>query len=122
VKVVVTGAAGNIGRWAVRTILEAGHEVIASDKKLREESRFENFIQADLRDYGQVCQLLKGSDAVVHLGNIPTDVRNTSQALFENNMLVNFNFLEACKDFKIPKFVWVSSANSISVSFCSRRT
>ncbi|PLR75273.1 NAD(P)-dependent oxidoreductase [Bacillus sp. V3-13] len=116
-KVVVTGAAGKIGRWTVRTILEAGHDVIATDRKLREESASKKFIQAELRDYGQVCQLLKGSDAVVHLGNIPTDVRNTSQAIFENNMLVNFNILEACKDFKIPKLVWASSETVLGYPF-----
>lgn len=116
-KVVVTGAAGKIGRWTVRTILEAGHEVTASDRKLREESRAQNFIQAELRDYGQVVQLLKGSDAVVHLGNIPTDVRNTSQAIFENNMIVNFNILEACKDLKIPKLVWASSETVLGYPF-----
>ncbi|MEC0695788.1 NAD(P)-dependent oxidoreductase [Bacillus atrophaeus] len=117
VKVVVTGAAGKIGRWTVRTLLESGHEVIASDKKLREESASKKFIQAELRDYGQVCQLLNGCDAVVHLGNIPTDVRNTSQAIFENNMLVNFNILEACKDFKIPKLVWASSETVLGYPF-----
>ncbi|CAH0346028.1 NAD(P)-dependent oxidoreductase [Bacillus sp. CECT 9360] len=116
-KVVVTGAAGKIGRWTVRTILEAGHEVIASDRKLREESASKQFIQAELRDYGQVFQLLKGSDAVVHLGNIPTDVRNTSQAIFENNMLVNFNILEACKDLQIPKLVWASSETVLGYPF-----
>lgn len=116
-KVVVTGAAGKIGRWTVRTILEAGHDVVASDRKLREESASKNFIQAELRDYGQVCQLLMGSDAVVHLGNIPTDVRNTPQAIFENNMLVNFNILEACKDFKIPKLVWASSETVLGYPF-----
>ncbi len=116
-KVVVTGAAGKIGRWTVRTILEAGHEVIASDRKLREESVSKNFVQAELRDYGQVCQLLMGCDAVVHLGNIPTDIRNTPQAIFENNMLVNFNILEACKDFKIPKLVWASSETVLGYPF-----
>ncbi|PLR80341.1 NAD(P)-dependent oxidoreductase [Bacillus canaveralius] len=116
-KVVVTGAAGKIGRWTVRTILEAGHDVTASDRKLREESASKKFIQAELRDYGQVCQLLSGSDAVVHLGNIPTDVRNTSQAIFENNMLVNFNILEACKDLKIPKLVWASSETVLGYPF-----
>ncbi|MCY8165207.1 NAD(P)-dependent oxidoreductase [Bacillus spizizenii] len=116
-KVVVTGAAGKIGRWAVRTILEAGHDVTASDRLLREESASKKFIQADLRDYGQVCQLIMGCDAVVHLGNIPTDVRNTSQAIFENNMLVNFNVLEACKDFKIPKLVWASSETVLGYPF-----
>lgn len=116
-KVVVTGAAGKIGRWTVRTLLEAGHEVIASDRKLREESASKNFIQAELRDYGQVIQLLMGCDAVVHLGNIPTDVRNTPQAIFENNMLVNFNILEACKDLKIPKLVWASSETVLGYPF-----
>lgn len=116
-RVVVTGAAGKIGRWTVRTILEAGHEVIASDRKLREESASKKFIQVELRDYGQVVQLLMGCDAVVHLGNIPTDVRNTSQAIFENNMLVNFNILEACKDLKIPKLVWASSETVLGYPF-----
>lgn len=116
-KVVVTGAAGKVGRWTVRTLLEAGHDVIATDRKLREESESKKFIQAELRDYGQVCQLLAGCDAVVHLGNIPTDVRNTSQAIFENNMLVNFNILEACKDLKIPKVVWASSETVLGYPF-----
>jgi nucleoside-diphosphate-sugar epimerase len=115
--VVVTGAAGKIGRWTVRTILEAGHDVKASDRKLTEESAAKNFIQAELRDYGQVCQLIKGCDAIVHLGNIPTDIRNTPQAIFENNMLVNFNILEAVRDFKIPKLVWASSETVLGYPF-----
>ncbi|MGJ7922285.1 NAD-dependent epimerase/dehydratase family protein [Neobacillus sp. LXY-4] len=116
-KVVITGAAGKIGRWTVRTILEAGHDVTASDRKLREESASKKFIQAELRDYGQVIQLLMGCDAVVHLANIPTDIRNTSQAIFENNMLVNFNILEACKDLKIQKLVWASSETVLGYPF-----
>ncbi|AOY78081.1 NAD-dependent epimerase/dehydratase family protein [Clostridium formicaceticum] len=116
-RVVVTGAAGKIGRWTVRTILDAGHEVIASDRILTEESASKNFIQAELRDYGQVCQLLMGSDTIVHLANIPTDVRNTSQAIFENNMIVNFNILEACKDLIIPKLIWASSETVLGYPF-----
>lgn len=116
-KIVVTGAAGKIGRWVVRTLLDAGNEVIASDKKLREESASQNFIQADLRDYGQACQLIMGADAVVHLAAFPTDIRNTPQKIFENNMLVNFNVFEACKDWDIPKIVWASSETVLGYPF-----
>ncbi|MFZ5988223.1 MAG: NAD-dependent epimerase/dehydratase family protein [Bacillota bacterium] len=116
-KVVVTGAAGKIGRWTVRALLDAGHEVIASDRLLREESASHNFVQADLRDYGQVCQLVMGSDAVIHLANIPSDIRNTPQAIFENNMLVNFNIFEACKDWDISKIVWASSETVMGYPF-----
>lgn len=116
-KVVVTGAAGKIGRWVVRKLMDAGHEVIASDRKLREESASDYFIQADLFDYGQAIQLFKNSDAVVHLANIPTDVRNTPQAIFENNMIVNFNVFEACKDWNIKKIVWASSETVMGFPF-----
>jgi nucleoside-diphosphate-sugar epimerase len=116
-KVVVTGAAGKVGRWAVRKLLEAGHEVIASDQKLAEESPAEHFVQADLRDYGQACQLIMGADAVIHLAAIPTDVRNTPQAIFANNMLVNFNVFEACKDWDVPRIVWASSQTVMGFPF-----
>lgn len=116
-KVIVTGAAGKIGRWVVRKLLDAGNEVIASDKKLREDSASENFVQADLLDYGQACQLIMGADAVVHLAAFPTDIRNTPQKIFENNMLVNFNVFEACKDWDVPKIVWASSETVLGYPF-----
>ncbi|MBC2582113.1 NAD(P)-dependent oxidoreductase [Clostridium sp. DJ247] len=120
-KVVVTGAAGKIGRWTVRTLLEAGHDVIATDRLLTEESATKSFIQSELRNYGQVCQLIMQAEAVVHLANIPSDVRNTPQAIFENNMLVNFNILEACKDFNIQKLVWASSETVFGFPFTSEQ-
>lgn len=116
-KVVVTGAAGKIGRWTVRALLAAGYEVIGSDIKIAEESATPHFVQADLRDYGQACQLIMGSDAVVHLAAIPTDIRNTPQAIFANNMMVNFNVFEACKDWDVPKIVWASSETVMGFPF-----
>lgn len=116
-KIVVTGAAGKIGRWVVRNFLDAGYEVIGSDIKLTEESATQHFVQADLRDFGQTCQLIMGSDAVIHLAAFPTDIRNTPQAIFANNMLVNFNVFEACKDWDVPKIVWASSETVIGYPF-----
>ena len=47
-KVVVTGAAGKIGRWTVRVLLDAGYDDLASDEVLTEESAAEYLVQADL--------------------------------------------------------------------------
>lgn len=116
-KVVVTGAAGKIGRWTVRMLLDAGYQVLASDKVLAEESAAEYFVQADLLDYGQVIQLFMGCDAVIHLAAIPTDIRNTSQTIFANNMMINFNVFEACKDLNISKIVWASSETVLGFPF-----
>jgi nucleoside-diphosphate-sugar epimerase len=116
-KVVVTGAAGKIGRWTVRMLLDAGYQVLASDKILAEESAAQYFVQADLLDYGQVIQLFMGCDAVIHLAAIPTDIRNTPQAIFANNMMINFNILEACKDLNISKIVWASSETVLGFPF-----
>lgn len=120
-KIVVTGAAGKIGRWVVRRLLDSGYEVIGSDQKLTEESATPHFVQADLRDYGQACQLIMGADAVIHLAAIPTDIRNTPQAIFANNMLVNFNVFEAYKDWDVPKVVWASSETVMGFPFTVRQ-
>ncbi len=71
VKVLVTGATGQIGRAAVARLLAAGHDVQA----------------IALRDHGALDQLPSSIDAVVHLGaqtnayvaraDISTDVRET---------------------------------------------
>lgn len=116
-KVVVTGAAGKIGRWVVRKLLDAGYQVKATDKILAEESAATDFVQAELLDYGQASQLIMGADAVVHLAAIPTDLRNTPQKIFENNMMVNFNVFEACKDWNVQKIVWASSETALGFPF-----
>ena len=44
-------------------------------------------------------------------------MRNTPQAIFANNMIVNFNVFEACKDWDVPKIVWASSQTLMGFPF-----
>ena len=88
----MTGAAGKAGRAAVRELREHGYDVVATDIVVPDYE----MLRADLTDYGQAIETLqgpeatwwpvaagvpravrelveelRGTDAVVHLANIP---------------------------------------------------
>jgi nucleoside-diphosphate-sugar epimerase len=76
-KVLVTGALGNVGMFTVEGLLEEGHVVVAFDlespraRKLA--SRFDSRVQVawgDITDPASIRAALQGVDAVVHLAGI----------------------------------------------------
>jgi nucleoside-diphosphate-sugar epimerase len=81
-KVLVTGALGNVGSYTVDTLLEEGHDVVAFDvespraRKLasRLDTRV-HVVWGDITDPASIRAALEGVDAVVHLaGIIPPNV------------------------------------------------
>jgi dTDP-L-rhamnose 4-epimerase len=62
-RVLVTGAAGFIGRHIVSALAAAGHEVVCTDQRADADH---SWTPADLRDPAAVQQLLNGVDAVCH--------------------------------------------------------
>ena len=70
-RIVVTGASGKAGKWVVRDLVEAGHDVLATDVAPARDDCPAEFTRADLTDYGQAVAILDGADAVAHLANIP---------------------------------------------------
>ena len=52
-------------------------------------------LRADLTDYGQATEVLRGTDAVVHLANIPAPGRSTPAVTFNANVTMNFNVFHA---------------------------
>jgi nucleoside-diphosphate-sugar epimerase len=67
----VTGATGKAGRAAVRELREREYDVVATDAVVGPGEPRGAVLRADLTDYGQATEVLRGTDAVVHLANIP---------------------------------------------------
>ncbi|WP_297498804.1 NAD-dependent epimerase/dehydratase family protein [Thermococcus sp.] len=120
-KVLVTGGAGFIGSHLVDALMETGEEVRVLDdlsagtldniKRWLGHERFE-FIRGDMRDFGTVKKAIKGVDTVFHLAANP-EVRIGSQSpelLYETNVLITYNLINAIRDSKVKFLVFTSSS------------
>src|SRR5215218_6117931 len=111
-RILVTGARGKVGAAAVAALVDAGHDVTASDLG---RPRFEAdrdavaYRQADLTEAGDAFSIVRGHDAVVHAAAIPDPTSNAPHTVFRNNLMAVFNTLEAAIRFGMPRFVNISS-------------
>lgn len=116
-RVVVTGAAGKVGRATVAELVQHGYDVLATDVAPKPEEAPHEFVRAELTDYGQVVDVLSGADAVVHLANIPAPgLRPASTTLAENSTMNGHVFLAATQ-LGLRRVVWASSETTLGLSF-----
>lgn len=108
-EIIVTGAAGFIGRWVVRELLDRGHEVRGLDNfsngSRRNVAEFEAFDRFDLVE-GDVCNentvadiFDEDIDACIHLA-AEIDVQESledPQSHFDANVVGTQTVLEACR-------------------------
>ncbi|MFA4646312.1 NAD-dependent epimerase/dehydratase family protein [Pyrococcus kukulkanii] len=120
-RVLVTGGAGFIGSHLVDALMERGYEVRVLDdlsagvleniERWLDHERFE-FIKGDMRDPGIVEEAVKDVDVVFHLAANP-EVRIGSQSpelLYETNVLITYNLLQAMRDSNAKYLVFTSSS------------
>jgi nucleoside-diphosphate-sugar epimerase len=116
-RICVTGASGRAGRAVVRELLEHGYDVTATDLEVSKEGDGAGLLRADLTDYGQAVEVLKGADAVVHLANIPAPGLQTPSVTFNANMAMNFNVFYAAAQSGLRRVVWASSETTLGLFF-----
>src|SRR5215207_409442 len=99
-RVVVTGGSGRIGRWLVREELAPGHDVTVSYRVLPAEP-------TDGVTYkpGEVYDVLRGADAVVHLAAIPSNRFHPYPTVFPTNVVSTYNVGEAAGRLGLRKIV-----------------
>jgi nucleoside-diphosphate-sugar epimerase len=107
--IVVTGAAGRLGRRVVRLLLDWEIEVLATDQVEADDLSTE-FVLCDLLDSKKVEGILKGAEGVIHMGAIPGPLRADGRVIFDNNVQSTFNLMMSAAEMGLRRVVFSSSA------------
>ena len=107
--IVVTGAAGRLGRRVVQLLVDQNKEVLATDQLVADDLPAE-FVRCDLGDAKAVEDILKGAEAVIHMGAIPGPLRADPRFIFQNNVACDFNVMTSAAELGLRRIVFSSSA------------
>ena len=107
--IVVTGAAGRLGRRVVQLLVDQNKEVLATDQVAADDLPAE-FVRCNLMDRKAVEGILKEAEAVVHMGAIPGPLREDPRVIFENNVSCDFNVMMSAAELGLRRVVFSSSA------------
>jgi len=129
VKILVTGAAGFIGMYTAKRLLEDGHEVVGLDNlneyydvrlkhwrldQIKDYPHF-RFMKMDIADRGDIARLFEEEQfqRVVHLA-AQAGVRYSIEAPFDyvdSNLVGMMTILEGCRRNKVEHLVYASSSS-----------
>jgi nucleoside-diphosphate-sugar epimerase len=117
-KVCVTGGSGRAGRAVLADLLEHGYEVASVDtRRPGDPQAGVAYLTADLTDFGQAAEAVNGSDAIVHLANIPAPGLHTPAVTFNQNITMNYNVFSAAMQVGCSRVVWASSETTLGLPF-----
>lgn len=117
-KYLVTGCQGKIGKHVVALCRASGIDCVGIDTvrgvydaPAPGDPFPSEYIQADLQDAGAVYSTIARfkPDAVIHVAAIPDPLHNPPHVVFQTNVMVTFNVVEACVRLGVPRLVNVSS-------------
>src|SRR4051794_358955 len=110
-KIVVTGGSGRLGSRLLVELIEHGYDVLSVDQQKPKQEICKS-VAANLQNLGEVFEVMKGADAVIHLGAIPGLGGFSDDTIFRNNVLGAYHVLEAASTLGMRKAVIASSESS----------
>jgi nucleoside-diphosphate-sugar epimerase len=93
-RALITGAAGRLGRHAVRAFLDQNVAVTALVLSASGELDADRIVVGDARDVDVVREALRDVDVVVHLAALPSPDAGTAEEVFCGNTAATFTVLE----------------------------
>ncbi|MBB5078817.1 NAD-dependent epimerase/dehydratase family protein [Nonomuraea endophytica] len=116
-RVLVTGAAGHIGRYVLRELAEHDYLITATDVAPFEAPEAHRVHVGDLRDPELVRSAMAGADGVVHLGAIPHPVSDDPSQLFATNCLTAHRVLDEAGRTGVRRVVAASSLAAVGLAW-----
>lgn len=114
-RVLVTGAAGKVGRAVTQLLAERGTPVTALSLEYSQPVAADRVIVGDAADEGDVATALEGVTAVVHLAAIPGRDAGEPYDVYRTNVNSTFNVLSQAARRGIGRAVIASSINAFGV-------
>jgi len=109
--VLLTGAAGDVGSH-LRRELAGRYRLRLSDRKaVTNLGANEEFVQADIAVMEQVGRLMRGVDAIVHLGGF--SVEGPWEAIHEANIVGCYNVFEAARANGVKRILFATSNHAV---------
>jgi len=114
-KIVLTGAAGNLGSRLREPLLGLAETLVSSDlaDNLPSLHPGETYVQADLADFEAILALVAGADMVVHFGAV------CDEAPFDDilgpNIVGSYNVWEAARRHGVRRVVYASSIHAVGM-------
>ena len=116
-RVFVTGGTGFIGNPLIKKLLQIGHEVVALTRKTKDltASSLKEVIpvEGDLSDSSLLYRAMKGCQQVYHLAALARSWAPRSHHFDRTNIDGTRNLLDACKQARIERVVYTSTAMAI---------
>jgi len=110
-RLLVTGAAGFIGRRLVRALLELGHEVTSADRHAFPDDRVQSVV-GDLRDPVIIGAAVRpGIDVIVHLAAVTSVLRSVQDpaGTYKLNVEATATLLELARQRGVGNFLFAST-------------
>jgi len=114
-RVLITGVAGFMGSHLADSMLAEGHDVIGIDNLIggyeSNVPKFVKFVKEDLRNLGSISSYFNGVDAVIHSACTAYEGLSvfSPSLVSENTYQITANVLSASINFRVNKFIYLSS-------------
>ena len=108
-RIVITGAAGRVGRAALAELAGRGHQAVAFDVSAPPVPGSERVVLASVTDAGEVYSACRGADAIVHLAAYPSLAHHSTERVFTNNVGGCITVAEAAAALAVRRIIYASS-------------
>jgi nucleoside-diphosphate-sugar epimerase len=119
-RIAITGGSGGVGRAITELALAHGHSVVNIDRVRPKQADARpdlEFVEADISQYDDVEQALRGCDALVHMAAIPAPGQHPDHVVHNNNVVGSYNALRAAAELGITHVCQASSVNATGHSY-----